>query len=193
VQTHYQPWYTEAGVLLGADLVEETKRLNAAGDQAAAAAALQEALAILEEAVPVRKDAGEARTTLAAAYELAGRSAEAEKLYQSIGETGGMTADAHLNLGAVLSRQGRLPEAIEHFRAAARLQPESVEPLIYLGLGLAQAGDRQGASEQFVRAMQLDPAASNQFLTNALRLPPKETNLQEFIAYLQGQGSPSGQ
>jgi tetratricopeptide (TPR) repeat protein len=189
LRTHYQAWYIDSELVLGADLVEETKRLTALGDHAGAAAALKEATAVLEEATSIRTEAAEVKALLAAAYSLAGRTADAERLYQNAVVSGEETYDSHLNLGAVLSRQGKTAEALEQFRAAARLQPQSIEPLIYLGLGLVQAGDRDGAIEQLTLAKQKDPAESNRFLTNALRLPPKPTNLDEFIAFLRGQSA----
>ncbi len=93
--------------------------------------------------------------------------------------------DEHLNLGAVLSREGRIEEAIAQYRLAAALAHDPVEALIYLGIGLAQAGDSAAAIDQLTLAQRADSRTSNAFLTHALALSPKETNLDEFIAHLR--------
>jgi tetratricopeptide (TPR) repeat protein len=66
-------------------------------------------------------------------------------------------AEAHRNLGVVLSTQGRLPEAIGEFGRALQLNPDYGEAHCKLGNALLREGKMQEAIGHYERALQLNP------------------------------------
>ena len=94
-------------------------------------------------------------------------------------------ADGRMNLGALLSRLECNDEAITEFRAAAALRPGEPEPHVYLALSYTLKKQYPEALAQARLARQIDPQASNTKLTEAVKLPPKESNLDEFIQFLE--------
>jgi tetratricopeptide (TPR) repeat protein len=93
--------------------------------------------------------------------------------------------DAHMNLGAMLSRAGRNDEALAQVRAAASNAPDSIEPRIYAALIEAQMGRRAEAANDAAEAQQIDPRRANDYFTKAIRIPEKDTNLADFIATMR--------
>ena len=93
--------------------------------------------------------------------------------------------DAHMNLGALLSRLGRDAEAAEQFAAAANVRPDSPEPHVYLALAYANSGRIDSAIGEVNRAMAINPAQSNVDFTNAVRMPYKDSNIAEYLAFLR--------
>jgi len=93
--------------------------------------------------------------------------------------------DAHMNAGALLSRLGRNGDARDEFTAAAAVRPGSPEPHVYLALLNANTGRLDLALMSVQTAMNIDAEQANAQFTNAVRMPFKPTNLQEFAQLLQ--------
>lgn len=130
-------------------------------------------------------DRAKAHNDLGAALASAGQDEAAVNEYRKALEIAPMQYDARMNLGAILSRLERNAEAITEFRAAAEIQPQSSEPHVYLALAYQLAGRWNEALASARRAYVLDPKASNVKLTTAVRMPFKETNFEEYIAFLE--------
>ena len=130
-----------------------------------------------------------AHNDLGAALASAGKDTEAVAEYRKALEIAPMQYDARMNLGALLSRMERNDEAIVEFQAAATVQPRSYEPHVYLALAYQLAGRWNDALASAQRAYQLDPKASNIKLTEAVRMPYKDSNIQDYIAFLQGKAA----
>lgn len=126
----------------------------------------------------------DAHVDLAAALALAGKDAEALAEDRAALKLDPAHYDAHMNTGALLSRMGRNEEALADFRSAAQSRPSSPEPHVYLALLDLSMGRRADALTEARIAAETDHDASNLLLTNALHMPMKPTNLDEFIQFL---------
>ena len=150
----------------------------ARGDNAAAVKLYQQTIAEGEEAVDAHND-------FAALLAKMGRDQEALAHYEEALRLMPDHYDARMNLGALLSRMGRDGEAIDQFEAAAKTRPDSSEPHVYLALVYANRGQLAAAINEVSYAMAADPVGSNREFTNAVRIPFKETNLRDYLAFLQ--------
>jgi tetratricopeptide (TPR) repeat protein len=130
-------------------------------------------------------EAAKAHNDLGAALASAGKDAEAVAEYRKAIDLAPTRYDARMNLGALLSRLDRNEEAIAEFEAASKIQPKSVEPLVYAALTYQLMNRWPEALAAAQRAYEADPKASNLRLTSALRMPYKETNFQEWLAFLK--------
>jgi tetratricopeptide (TPR) repeat protein len=97
--------------------------------------------------------------------------------------------DAHMNLGALLSRMDRNAEAAELFGRAAADQPTATEPHVYRALTYANMGRIREAADEIAAAIALDEKIANEQLTNAIRIPFKETNIRDYLGFLQTQAA----
>lgn len=183
-KTIHSGWYPDERLELGSALLD-TARTKESKERELL---IDEAIRNLRESVAL-KPTSKAENNLASALAMRGNTGEAATQYASALAKDPDSYDAHMNLGAVLSREGKTQEAIEHFRAAAGLQPSSVEPPVYLALALLQIDRIQDAIVEFRKVLAKDPRAANDFFTNATRLPPKETNLKEYIAFLEAESA----
>jgi tetratricopeptide (TPR) repeat protein len=111
--------------------------------------------------------------------------ANAERAYREAIRLDPQNYDARMNLGAMLSREGRNDDALASIREAARIAPDSVEPRVYLALIEAQMGRHAEAANDASEALRIDPPRANDYFTNAVRIPPKDTNLADFIATMR--------
>jgi tetratricopeptide (TPR) repeat protein len=66
-------------------------------------------------------------------------------------------AEAHNNLGSVLSSQGKVHEAIAHYEKAVRLNPDLAEAHFNLGFALAQTGQIEEAIAEYEQALRSKP------------------------------------
>ncbi len=126
----------------------------------------------------------DAHVDLAAALALAGKDQEALAEDRAALKLDPAHYDAHMNTGALLSRMGRNEAALADFRSAAQARPSSPEPHVYLALLDLSMGRRADALAEAKIAAETDHDASNLLLTNALHMPMKPTNLDEFIQFL---------
>lgn len=122
-----------------------------------------------------------ARNDLAGILSRTGREAEAVQQYEEALRLDPKQYDAHMSYGALLSRMNRNDEAMRHFAAAADVRPSSPEPHIYLALIYAQSNRFAEAMAEAQRAKAIDPVRANDMLTNAVRMPPSASNLDQFI------------
>jgi Flp pilus assembly protein TadD len=141
-----------------------------------------------EEAVRRDPESADLHNDLAASLARAGRDAEALAQYHEALRLAPRQYDAHMNLGALLSRQEKDAEAAEEFLAAAQESPRSAEPHVYVALVYAKLGRFRDAEREMTTAIQIDPVGSNTILTNAIHIPPAETNAEEYLAALRARG-----
>lgn len=127
------------------------------------------------------------RNDYAAALARADRNDEALKQYQEAIRLNPNLYDPRMNIGALLSRLEKNADAREQFAEAARIRPNSPEPHVYLALINANSGRLDLAILSAESALKINPSEANRQFTNAVRMPFKETNLQEYVAYLQSQ------
>lgn len=144
-----------------------------------------EAIARYEEALRADPTSAEMRNDFAAVLARSGRDQLALAQYEEALRLAPNQYDARMNFGALLSRIGRDMDATVQFDAAARIRPRSPEPHIYLALIYSGSGRIPEAIREVETAIALDPKEANLRFTNAVRMPPKETNVQEYLAYLQ--------
>ncbi len=154
------------------------------GTLALARGKVEEAIPHFERAVAEANRDADARNDLASALARVGRDQEALANYEEAIRIAPDQYDARMNLGTLLGRMGRSTEALGHFKHAAGLRPQSTEPLVYQALLLSSLGRFGEAVALVDRSLQIDAVNSNAILTNALRMPPKETNLQEYRSFL---------
>ncbi|HEY6137159.1 MAG TPA: tetratricopeptide repeat protein [Thermoanaerobaculia bacterium] len=121
-----------------------------------------------------------------------GSDAEALQQYEAALRQSPDNYDAHMNLGALLSRMDRNDEAAKHFASAAQLRPKLSEPHVYLAILYANMGRFADAAKEVRAAGAIDPAGANQQFTNAVRIPFKETNLQEYLGFLEQKAAGRG-
>lgn len=150
----------------------------ARGDNAGAIVAYAKAVAADPASAVLRNDYG-------AVLARAGRNEEALAQYREAIRLAPDQYDTYMNQGAVLARLGKIAEARDQFSAAASIRPGSPEPYVYLALLNTDAGRIDLALMSAQTAMAIDPVQANLQFTNLVRMPFKETNLQEFVAMLQ--------
>ena len=83
-------------------------------------------------------------------------------------------------------------EQLYRHQAAAQLRPKLSEPHVYLAILYANMGRLPDAIREVRAAGTIDPAGANQQFTNAVRIPFKETNLQEYLGYLEQRAAGRG-
>jgi tetratricopeptide (TPR) repeat protein len=173
-------------------LLEKAAALGDAEAQGALALARGDedaAIRQYEGAVKAQPNSAEARNNLAAALARKGRNEEALAEYRAALRVAPFHYDANMNVGALLTRMNRPDEALSHFVAATRSRPQATEPHIYMALVLSNGGRFEEAIAEVERAMKIDPQTANTEFTNATRVPPKATNLEEYLAALRDAAS----
>lgn len=95
--------------------------------------------------------------------------------------------DAHMNLGALFSRTERPVDAISEFTQAATIRPESAEPHIYLALAQSNGKQFAAAADHIARAVAIDHDGANRLLTDAIRMAPRPTAIDEYLQFLRQQ------
>jgi tetratricopeptide (TPR) repeat protein len=206
-----KPDAREAGEGMATTLLELAKLDRARGNDQAASQKLQEAQSVAPDdktraaialagpdptkAVELyAREVAQAKTSaerakahndLGAALASAGRDEEAIAEYRKAIDLAPRLYDARMNLGALLSRLERNGQAVLEFEAAASIQPQNCEPQVYLALTYQLMGRFPDALAAARRAFAIDPKASNVKLTNAVRMPYKDTNFQDYIAFLE--------
>jgi protein O-GlcNAc transferase len=99
----------------------------------------------------------------AAQHHLAGRLADAEKIYREILAKEPQHPQALQYLGAALLRMGRVDEAIDLIRRAVEINPHDLDAHGNLGNALRAKGDLDAAAAEYERAIQLQPASANAY------------------------------
>ncbi len=137
------------------------------------------------EAIAVNSADADLRNSYAAVLAKLGKDAEAQQQYAEALRLNPNLYDANMNYGALLSRLGRDNGAAQRFTEAARIRPRSPEPHIYLGLLAANQHQIAVATREIEMAMNIDHDASNRLLIHAMRIPPRPTAIDEYLAFLR--------
>ena len=95
--------------------------------------------------------------------------------------------EVRMNYGTLLIRLDRTAEAAEQFSYAAKLRPQSAEPHVYAALVAAKTGRFEAAALDIQRAIAVDHDGSNRILIGAIRIPPRPTAIDEYLAFLRQQ------
>jgi Flp pilus assembly protein TadD len=162
--------------------------------------------AVLARLAVAKNDVAEAQRRFAQAVELHPEDATLHNSYAAVLARGGNDAqatveyetairlsptmyDARMNYAALLSRSGRDADAVRELAEAARLRPQSPEPLVYLALVESNGRRFTDAASHVEQAIRADHDAANRYLTDAIRIAPKETNIDEYLAFLRTQAN----
>jgi tetratricopeptide (TPR) repeat protein len=172
------PLLRKAAALKPADTETQAMLAAALGDK-------QRAVAFYERALAEEDDTPDLRNDFAAVLAMTGHDEQALAQYNEALRMMPNHYDARMNAGALLSRMGREEEAIEQFVAAAKARPEVSEPHVYLALVYANRGQLAAAINEVNNAIAVDPVGSNREFTNAVRMQFKESNLRDYLAFLQ--------
>lgn len=119
---------------------------------------LEEAIAVLREAVAARPDHAGARNNLATALRAAGRVDEAIAQFERTLHSQPDYVDAEYNLATTLLARGRVSDAIGHLERVVRAHPEDAAALSDLGAAYATAGRAREAVVVLDRSVRLEPA-----------------------------------
>lgn len=166
------------------DPSREKEIIASRGEAKLALGQVDDALKDFQDVVDA-KPSSAAWNDLARAYATKNDFAAAERAYRESIRLDPNNYDARMNFGAMLSRANRNDEALAHVREAARIAPDNVEPRIYVALIEAQIGRFADAANDASEAQRIDAQRANEYLTNALRMPAKDTNLADFIATMR--------
>lgn len=147
---------------------------------------IDEAIADFNEVLRRDPRSAAGHNELANAYSRGGKEVEAEREYREAIRLDPRLYDAHMNLAALLSRLGRNDEALAEIEVAARIDSSSPEPLVYRALVLANMNRRTEAAEAAATALRTHAKTANELFTKAVRLPPGENNLRDFIRAMGG-------
>lgn len=154
---------------------------------AAARGNVDEAVSFYRQAIGAHPEKPEIRNDLAAVLSRSGREPEALAEYETALRLDPHQYETRMNLGAVLTRLNRPEDAMQQFALAAQERPESPEPHVYIALTLARMRRFADAVREANVALQINPEAANMQFTSALRLPARDANLTDWIAYLRAQ------
>jgi tetratricopeptide (TPR) repeat protein len=152
---------------------------------AAAQGDRERAVTLYQRALAEQDDTPDLRNDFAAVLAMTGHDEQALEQYNEALRMMPDHYNARMNIGALLSRMGRDADAIEQFQAAVRARPEASEPHVYLALAYGNRGQVAAAITEVQSAISVDPAGSNKEFTNAVRMPFKESNLRDYLAFLQ--------
>jgi tetratricopeptide (TPR) repeat protein len=113
---------------------------------------------LFERALEVTQFNSLAENNLGMHFMIAQRSADAIPHFEAAVRISPDYADAHNNLGFVLSQTpDRIPDAIKQYEAALRLKPDYAEAHNGLGTALVRSGDCAAAIPHFEAALHLKP------------------------------------
>lgn len=152
---------------------------------AAARADFDEAIRRYREAI--KKDPRNAaiHTDLAAVLGRSGRSADAISEYEQALHLDPNAYEARMSYGALLISMGRNDEALAQMRRAAATRPSTPEPHVYMALVYERMKRYEDAINEASTAAAIDASAANSIITNAMRIPFSEGNLEGWIDYVR--------
>ncbi|HYS53263.1 MAG TPA: tetratricopeptide repeat protein [Thermoanaerobaculia bacterium] len=143
------------------------------------------AVSLYRQAIAREPNKPEIRGDLAAVLSRSGREVEAVPEYEQALRLDPHQYEVLMNFGALLIRLGRPEDAIAKFKQAGSERLESPEPHIYLALVYARANRNEDALHEASTAYQISPTSANVEFTNALHMPPSDSNLTGWINYLR--------
>jgi Flp pilus assembly protein TadD len=141
------------------------------------------------EAVELHPDDAALHNSYAAVLARGGNDTHATVEYETAIRLSPALYDARMNYAALLSRSGRDADAVRELAEAAKLRPQSPEPLVYLALVESNERRFTDAASHVEQAIRADHDAANRYLTEAIRIAPKETNIDEYLAFLRTQAN----
>jgi tetratricopeptide (TPR) repeat protein len=147
---------------------------------------VDEGIADLRTSLDIKPSAA-AWADLGSAYSSKDDAASADEAFKQSIRLDPNLYEPRMSYAALLSRIGRNDDAAAEIREAMRIDPKAIEPRVYLAIINAAMGKNAEAGVLAADAEQMDPKGANEAFTKALRLPPKDTNLQEFIQKMSAQ------
>jgi Tfp pilus assembly protein PilF len=166
--------------MLGLEYMKE-KRTAEAADTFRAALALKADDELAQRGLAEAAGPAAEHNNRAATLARAGREQEALAEYNEALRLDPHQYDAHMNLGALLSRMNDNAGAAAQFEAAAKERPASAEPHVYLALVYASTGRNDLAIQEANAATTIDRDAANRLLASALQ---RQVTMDEFVQSL---------
>jgi len=171
--------------------------------------ALEQAIAIFQEALAAGPELQQARANLGLALAEKGATEEALTNLRRAVAMGPMDTRSQILLATVLERTGNSTDAREMYQSALAIDPTSVLARLGLGKVLGQLGDREGAEREYRRVLALQPenpdalnglgllltragdlaAAGDCFRRALVQAPANEDIFLNLIQVLESQGS----
>lgn len=143
-----------------------------------------EAVAWLERALAVEPGHRRYREALAQALAMAGRQAEAARLYRALLDEDDTLADLWFSLACALQAQGALPAAADAWRAVVQREPNRADAWNNLGNVLRLLNHADAAHDAYRRALDIQPGDANA-LTNLGTLLQAQGRDDEALAMLR--------
>ena len=145
---------------------------------------LDEAFALLTDAISARRDHAESWSNLGAIFGRKGKVEEAAECYAHALSLSPNNPEAQNNLGYLLLTHGKVPEAILHLEVALRYSPHFPEANYNMGNALYLQGQHAGAIRYYERAVQYKPSYAEAH-SNLARAALGVGNLELAFAHAQ--------
>ncbi|WP_457636987.1 tetratricopeptide repeat protein [Oceanithermus sp.] len=142
-----------------------TDRYTYAEDKKSAAAFLDQALLILDDALRIDPNYYPIYNQRGLIYQYKGDLKKAEEAYKKALELEPKDPIVHYNLAQVYLSEGRLDEALEMLRKGVELDPESAQLQLLYGKALTVKGDLAKAEGAFKKGTKLDPLNASAWLS----------------------------
>ena len=143
--------------------LEQAGPLEASGDLAGAAAAV-------ERAISIDPSRPEGYNYLGSLAERSGNLARAEELYGLAARADNRSAPAEYNLGRMAARRRDIPAAVAHYNRAIEIEPDYAEALANLGALYLEMGDAAAARPLLEKAVALKGDLSQARVSLAMAL-----------------------
>jgi len=142
-----------------------TDRYTYAEDKESAAAYLDQALLILDDAKRVDPNYYPIYNQRGLIYQYKGDLKKAEEAFKKALELGPNDPIVHYNLAQVYLSEGKLDEAIKMLEEGVALDPQSAQLQLLYGKALAVKGDLAKAEEAFKKGVELEPLNAGAWLS----------------------------
>jgi tetratricopeptide (TPR) repeat protein len=142
---------------------------------------LDEALAVLEQAVTQEPESARLRYELARTWKAKNDGDKAIVEYREAVRLDPDFAEAYLALGMAVGDQGRMTEAVTAFQHALRIKPDCLEAYLNLGKAYREQGDRDRSVAYLQHALHLCPNLFDAYHKLALTLAD-QGKLEEAVA-----------
>ena len=147
----------EYRALLDAEPQIAAMAYNNLGNEFAARAQTDNAIAHYQKALELRPDYADAQSNWGLVLAGLGKQHEAADHYRSALRSDPNNLPANYNLGVLLSKEGRYAEGIPLFRRAAKHAPHNATVQFYLGKALVETDEAAEALEYLRAALRLQP------------------------------------
>jgi tetratricopeptide (TPR) repeat protein len=142
-----------------------------------------DAVALIERAIELRRDVPTYHNNLGLACRAQGRIADAIACFERALSLRPHFALAQNNLGVALLSEKRLDDAVAHFDQALAVEPNHVSARVNLGTALTEQGKFDAAEAQFRRALAVEPRSADAHYNLGVALMWQNRVDEAFSAY----------